>query len=115
MLSVRRPCGGDVGSAGAREVDHATEDERVHANLEAVFAKGGEGDAGVVRRDSRGKRDWSEMGDGVLVCAVVVHLPDLFVGSGDLDVVDLGFGDALDAAAEAEDDLVGEAVGDLAG
>ena len=31
------------------------------------------------------------------------------------DVVDLGFGDAGDAAAEAEDDLVGEAVGDLAG
>ena len=55
------------------------------------------------------------MGDGVLVGAVVVHLPYLFVAAADFDVVDLGLGDAGDAAAEAEDDLVGEAMGDLAG
>ncbi len=55
------------------------------------------------------------MRDRVLVGAVVVHLPDLFVSAGDLDVEDLGFGDALAAAAEPEDDLVGEAMGDLAG
>ena len=55
------------------------------------------------------------MRERLLVGPVVVHLPDLFVGAGDLDVVDLGFGDALAAAAEPEDDLVGEAVGDLPG
>ena len=55
------------------------------------------------------------MRDGVLVGAVVVHQPDLFVSAGDLDVEDFGFGDAGGASAEAEDDLVGEAVGDLAG
>ena len=55
------------------------------------------------------------MGDGVLIGAVVVHGPDLFVSAAHVDVIDLGFGDAGDATAEAEDDLVGEAVGDLAG
>ncbi len=62
-----------------------------------------------------GERDAAEMGDGVLVGAVVVHLPDLFRAAAAVDVVDLGFGDAVEAAAEAEDDLVGEAMGDLAG
>ena len=58
----------------------------------------------------------AEVGDGVLVGAVVVHHPDLFVvGAEDFDVVDLGLGDAGRAAAEAEDDLVGKLVGDLAG
>ena len=53
---------------------------------------------------------------GVLVGAVVVHHPDLFAAAAwDLDVVDLGLGDAGYAAAEAQDDLIGEAVGDLAG
>src|SRR3984885_12485457 len=55
------------------------------------------------------------MGDGVLVGAIVVHLPDIFVGSGDFDVEDFGFGDARSASAETEDDLISEAMGDLAG
>ncbi len=55
------------------------------------------------------------MSDGVLVGAVVVHCPDFLVAAFRVDVVDLGFGDTGDAAAEAEDDLVREAVGDLAG
>ena len=50
----------------------------------------------------------------MLIGAVVVHLPDLFAVATDLDVVDLGFGDALAAAAEPEDDLVREAMSDLA-
>ena len=66
----------------------------------------------VVGRDARRERDRAEMRDLVLVGAVVVHLPDFFVAGAAGDVVDLGFGDAGDAAAEAEDDLVGEAVGD---
>ncbi len=51
----------------------------------------------------------------MLVGAVVVHLPDLFVGATDLDVVNLGLGDTLAAATKTEDDLVGKAMGDLTG
>jgi len=56
----------------------------------------------------------------MLVGAVVVHLPDLFgdvrcAAAGDLDVVNLAFGNAGRSAAQAQDDLIGEAVGDLAG
>ncbi len=66
--------------------------------------------------EMRGRHDvGAEMGELVLVGAVVVHHPDVFVGSGFFDVVDLGLGDAGRSAAEAQDDLVGEAVGDLAG
>jgi len=54
------------------------------------------------------------MGDGMLIGAVVVHRPDLLVAAGYLDVIDLGLGDAGGTAAEPEDDLIGEAVGDLA-
>ena len=52
------------------------------------------------------------MGDGVLVLAVVVHHPDFLGAGARTDEVDLGFGDAVDAAAEPIDDLVGKAVGD---
>ena len=55
------------------------------------------------------------MSERALVGSVVIHLPDLFVAAVDLHVVDLGFGNALAAAAEPEDDLVGEAVSDLPG
>ena len=41
--------------------------------------------------------------------------PDLLGAAGDVNVEDLGFGDAGDASAEAEDDLVGEAVSDSRG
>ncbi len=51
----------------------------------------------------------------MLVGSVVVHRPDLFVAAAEFDVEDFGLGDAGDAAAEAEDDLVGEAMGDLTG
>src|ERR1700734_3238581 len=51
----------------------------------------------------------------MLIGPVVVHLPDLFVAAAHFDVIDLGLGDALAAAAEPEDDLVGEAMGYLAG
>jgi len=50
----------------------------------------------------------------MLIGAVVIHLPYLFiVGATLLDVVDLGLCDAVDAPAKAEDDLVGEAMRDL--
>jgi hypothetical protein len=37
-----------------------------------------EGDEGVVGRDARGDGVFAEVGDGVLIGAVVVHHPDLF-------------------------------------
>ena len=46
-----------------------------------------------------------------LVGAVIIHLPDFFRAATAADEVELGLGDAVDAAAQAEDDLVGEAVG----
>ena len=39
VFSVWRPGGSDVRAADAGEVDHAVEDEREHANLEAVVAE----------------------------------------------------------------------------
>ena len=48
----------------------------------------------------------------MLILAVVVHRPDFLGAGARADEVDLGFGDAVDAAAEAVDDLVGEAMGD---
>jgi hypothetical protein len=53
------------------------------------------------------------MGDGVLVSAVVVHHPDLFVATAEFDVEDLRLRDADGSSPEAEDNLVGEAMSDL--
>ena len=55
------------------------------------------------------------MGNLVLVLAVVVHRPDLFAAGTGADEVDFGFGDAVDAATEAEDDVVCELVSDGSG
>ncbi len=49
----------------------------------------------------------------VLVRAVVIHLPDLFVSARSVDVVDLGLGDSR-RPAEPQDDLVGKPMSDLA-
>ena len=57
----------------------------------------------------------SEMGDRVLVGAVIIHRPDFLMAAAGADEIELGFGDAVDSAAEPEDDLVGEAMGDQAG
>ena len=51
----------------------------------------------------------------LLVGAVVIHLPDFFDAAASADEENLGFRDALDASAEAEDDFVGETVGDESG
>ena len=48
----------------------------------------------------------------MLVLAVVVHDPDFLRAASGADKVDFGFGDAVDAAAEAQDDFVGESVRD---
>src|ERR1700678_4133663 len=114
ILAVRAPRWREIGAARRREVDHAVEHDREHVNLEAVSPERGEGQAGVVRRDARRDRDRAEVRDGVLVRTIVVHRPDLFTAGAALDVVDLGLGDALAAAAQTEDDLVGEAMGNLA-
>ena len=55
------------------------------------------------------------MGDLVRSLAVVVHLPNLFCAGLGGDVENVGFGDAIDASAESQNDLVGETVGDQAG
>src|SRR5665213_4030292 len=55
------------------------------------------------------------MADGMLVGSVVVHCPYFLISAADFDIVDLGLGDAGCAAAEPEDNLIGEAVGYLAG
>src|SRR5208337_2417676 len=99
LFAVRGPGRGEICSAYGREVDHTAQEERVHANLEAVAAERGECEAAVVGCDPRRERDGAEMGDGTLVRPVVVHLPYLFVAATDLDVVDLGLRNALNAAA----------------
>ena len=52
------------------------------------------------------------MRDLLLVGAVVVHHPDFFVARAVADEVDLAFGDAGNASAQAEDNFVGETVRD---
>src|ERR1700761_4961235 len=53
------------------------------------------------------------MRDGMLIRAIVVHLPDLFIAATYFDVVDLGLCNSLAATAEPEDDLIRKAVSDL--
>jgi len=51
----------------------------------------------------------------MLIQPVVVHHPDFFGAGAGADEVDFCLGDAVNAAAEAKDDLVSETVGDGAG
>jgi hypothetical protein len=69
-----------------------------------------EGNARVVWRDAWGERDGSQVRDLMLILPVVVHLPNLFGAAARADKENYGFGDAVDAAAEAQDDLVGKSV-----
>ncbi len=50
-----------------------------------------------------------------LIGAVVIHHPDFFVAGAVADEIDFAFGDAGNAAAQAEDNFVGKFVGDEAG
>ena len=52
---------------------------------------------------------------GMLALPVVVHRPDFFAAGARRDEVNLRLGDAVEAAAKTQDDLVREAVGNLAG
>ena len=80
------------------------------------LAERGEGEAGVVGRDAGRDGDGAQMGDWRAGWRRRSPSSQISLLSAvDLDVVDFGLGDAGDAAAEAQDDLVGEAVGDLAG
>jgi hypothetical protein len=51
------------------------------------------------------------VGDLVLVSAVIVHPPDLFMPAARADVIDLAFSNALNSATQAEDDFVRKPVG----
>ena len=97
-----------------REVDQPAEFQRVHQNLPALLGDAGEGHARAVGRNVRRQRDVAQMRELLLIGAVVIHLPDFFRAAAAADEVELGFGDAVDAAAQAEDDLVGEAMRDQA-
>src|SRR5579863_6237083 len=46
----------------------------------------------------------------MLVLAVIIHSPDFFVPAAAADEIYLGFGNPLNPAAQAEDDLIGELV-----
>ena len=102
-------------ATGGLECHGTVEHQRIHADAPTGVAERGEGDAGVVGRDVRRERDAAEPGDLVRTLAVVVHLPNLLGAALGGDVEDMRLGDAVDSTAEAEDDLVGEAVGDEPG
>ena len=51
------------------------------------------------------------MRDGVLILPIVIHGPDLHGAGAGADEINLGFGNAVDAAAQAKNDFVGEPVG----
>src|SRR5580658_9217996 len=55
------------------------------------------------------------MGNLALILSVVIHHPHFLCSGAGADEVDFGFGNAVDAAAEARDDFVGKVVGDFAG
>ena len=55
------------------------------------------------------------MSELALIRAVVVHPPDFLVAGAIADKINFALGDAGNAATQAEDDLVGELVGDDAG
>ena len=112
LLTVGGPGRREVGATDVIEADEAAEDEREHAELEAVLAEGGKGDEGVIGRDAGGDGVFTEVSDGVLIGSVVVHHPDFFfTGADAFGVEEFGFGDAGGATAEAEDDVVGKLVG----
>ena len=48
----------------------------------------------------------------MLVGAVVIHGPDFFVPRSAANIIDLRFRNAVNAAAQAEDDFIGKLMGD---
>ena len=64
-----------------REGDQTVRAPASTCGCPAVASQRSKGDAGVIRRDARRERDGAEVGDLVLVLAVVVHLPNFF-GAG---------------------------------
>jgi hypothetical protein len=51
----------------------------------------------------------------VLVVAVIIHAPDFLMPAAGADEINLGFGNALNAAAETINDFVGEFMGNHSG
>ncbi len=65
--------------------------------------------------ETRGeKRNGVQVGELGWALAVVIHLPHFLVSAAGRDVVDVGLGDAGDAAPQASNDLVGKAMSDQA-
>ena len=54
----------------------------------------------------------SQVSDLMLVGAVIVHRPDFFVAAAAADKVNLALGDAVNAAAQAENNFIGKFVRD---
>ena len=66
----------------------------------------------VLSGEMRGEREvLPKFGDNMLILPVVVHRPDFFGSGAGADKIDLGLGNAIQAA-EPGDDVVGEAVRD---
>ena len=62
--------------------------------------------------DARRERDRSQVRQLLLVGAIVIHGPNLFVAAACADEINAAFGNARQAAAEAENDFVGKAMSD---
>src|ERR1700704_399045 len=70
----------------------------------------GEGDAARVGGPKWGERDGVELGQLVLVLAVVIHRPDFLVAASIAYERDLRAGDSRQAARQFADDFIGELV-----
>src|SRR5260370_39209001 len=70
----------------------------------------GEGDAGRVRRPTRGEGDAMELSQLALVFSIVVRGPDLFIAASVAYKRDLRGGDSRQAAGQFADDFIGELV-----
>ena len=101
-----------------REGDELVGIEGVHANLRAGDAihglEAGEGDARSVGRPARSERNGTQVGELMLVGAVVIHGPDFLGACAGTDEGDLRACNAGDATAELGDDFVGELVSEFA-
>src|SRR5258705_1594121 len=94
------------------ETDDPIQVKRIHRDVPTRLVVRAECQSRTVGRDPRRKGNRSEMSDGVLVGAVVVHRPDFLVARALADKVNLALGDAGNSAAQPEDDFIGELVGD---
>src|SRR5581483_9219186 len=92
----------------------ARADGRVDADLRAQDRTGGwiagEGDAVGIGRPSRREGDGVKHGELMLIGAVIVHLPDLFVAAARANEGDLRRSNSGESPREPRDDLISKLV-----